>query len=755
MKNLVFALLALFSSTVYGQSDWLSSAGMTQVMNGVDDGTFHVPLEHNFPYYGGVFTDAWMSSNGVIMLYDPVSQFGNPNTNNSMCCNGIDLAGSNAGSGYYSFMIAPLWTDLRHDTSIADSGYFYKTNEEVSSFLWKNITEYATTNTNTFQVNMWPDGSFDFLYDEVDITYHNVFIGNTGNLAAGELNQLQYAQGSIDEFQLDFISETFNGGRAWYGQDGGYQANGPDCSNALNDSSCPGYEEAYYDQQCSSDPLYDYGCQGYEQAYLDQQCTYDELYDPACPGYDNAILVQNASGTDFIFGDDISDFYEPVVEDPNMFPPPPPPPNTNAPDIFNQDNNAPEMFAEPEPMYQETPPAYVEEPQVFEQEPFQEEVYVEPVNTRPARREPVQEIEEPIEESVPAEERIEPREEISPVEEVIVAEEIPQPQESVSPPENLTQERVNPVRVDAIGLALDTAASAQDNAIQTASYQSTQSYTSSDSVSAFNATNLSEQNFSSSISNALTTNTTPMNNTLSQETSAFVSYNTQSKSYESSPQDNMSNSSNNLLNSTDDMSNNQSELHMKDEFSFDSQDSFFENATFSAVVNPAVVVVAEQSQEEQQTADFQMESSATQQGGGFASQQNQSFSTGQSISAVLNNVQPNFSRFDVAPPSQQEQQTTAKAESQADNMSDEQLEENLDEFADTLQDSGGFTDQSMTVFLMGRNSAFSQYSGQLQDVSFYTDRGMPGGSVQNDRNSMLRMMGTDNKHEELISLQYK
>jgi hypothetical protein len=43
----------------------------------------------------------------------------------------------------------------------------------------------------------------------------------------------------------------------------------------------------------------------------------------------------------------------------------------------------------------------------------------------------------------------------------------------------------------------------------------------------------------------------------------------------------------------------------------------------------------------------------------------------------------------------------------------------------------------------------------LQDVSFYTNRGMPGGSIQNDRNSMLRMMGTDNKHEQLIAEQYK
>ena len=140
----------------------------------------------------------------------------------------------------------------------------------------------------------------------------------------------------------------------------------------------------------------------------------------------------------------------------------------------------------------------------------------------------------------------------------------------------------------------------------------------------------------------------------------------------------------------------------------------------------------------------------------FDSQTDQAFSTGGSIrDALTATAPPDFSRFNVAPPSQQEQQTTDRADAQASNMSEEQLAQNLDDFTNTMQESGGFTDQSLTVFLMGRNSNFSQYAGQLQDVSFYTNRGMPGGSIQNDRNSMLRMMGTDNKHEQLIAEQYK
>jgi hypothetical protein len=37
--------------------------------------------------------------------------------------------------------------------------------------------------------------------------------------------------------------------------------------NALYDPSCPGYTQAYFNQQCSLNPLYDRRCSGYETAY--------------------------------------------------------------------------------------------------------------------------------------------------------------------------------------------------------------------------------------------------------------------------------------------------------------------------------------------------------------------------------------------------------------------------------------------------------------------------------------------------------
>jgi len=674
MKKLLFTILALFSINAYADADWLTPDGMTKVMEGVDDGTFHVSLGHAFPYYGGIFTDAWMSSNGVIILYDPTTQFGNWNTRNSMCCSGYDLTNWQSWQGdQFSFMLAPLWTDLRDANLTPDDGYYYKTNEGVSSFLWYNVTEFGTSNLNTFQANLWPDGSFDFLYDEVDVTQHSVFMGFTGDITKNEINQLGYYQNGVTEFDIDFHSAWGPNGRIWYGQDGGYEST-LDCSNALNDPQCPGYEQAYYEQQCSSDPLYDYGCQGYEQAYYDQQCSYDDLYDQGCPGYQGAIAAQDAAGTDFIFGDDISDFYdtepEPIEEPIAFFS------SVNETDMFTEEQDF-------DTMEDTSGMATIEEPVV--EETFVEEVF-----------EVVAVVEEPIVEEVFVEETVEVFEEV--VEDEYIEEEITHVQEDVSnnQEELLTSDEpsTSGSPINAVSIALSTVANAESAAVQTARQQVTQS---------------------------------AVSDTLTQEAEDKAQ---NSESYTS----------------------------------FGSLDSAFESATFDMMLDPSMTVAevsvavespTEQATQEEQTVDFQMESSTPTTDSGFSAQQDQSFSTGQSITAVLNNVAPNFSQFDVAPPSQQEQQTTQKADAQANNMSDEQLAENLDEFADELQDSGGFTDQSMTIFLMGRNSAFSQYDGQLQDVSFYTDRGMPGGRVQNDRNSMLQLIGTDSKHEDLISLQYK
>ena len=73
-----------------------------------------------------------------------------------------------------------------------------------------------------------------------------------------------------------------------------------DCSNPLNDTSCPGYADAYQTQQCDIDQLYSESCPGYAQAYQTQQCDIDQLYSEACPGYAQVIKLNNVILINFI-----------------------------------------------------------------------------------------------------------------------------------------------------------------------------------------------------------------------------------------------------------------------------------------------------------------------------------------------------------------------------------------------------------------------------------------------------------------------
>ena len=52
--------------------------------------------------------------------------------------------------------------------------------------------------------------------------------------------------------------------------------------------------------------------------------------------------------------------------------------------------------------------------------------------------------------------------------------------------------------------------------------------------------------------------------------------------------------------------------------------------------------------------------------------------------------------------------------------------------------------------------AFNQYGNMLQDRNFYATQSMlNGGNLQNDRNSMLQLIGTSGKHRQMVEEQYR
>ena len=254
-----------------------------------DDGHVHIPLQFGFPYYGRIFTDSYMFSNGVV---------GFGSVNNHWCCSGHDLA--NARGYQFDFSIMPLQTDL-----INYQGRFLtEGTPQYQRYKWENISEFGVPNNlNTFGVEIRPSGFIGMYYEKVNISpWRPVTIGMTGDTTAGEYTQYYHGAGFSSLENVSYITQ--NTGNTCITNPlsspscAGYQEayTAQQCSiSALYSPSCSGYEQAYFAQQCSLSPLYDRLCQGYAEAYLAQQCGISQLYSTQCSGYRDAYYAQQCS----------------------------------------------------------------------------------------------------------------------------------------------------------------------------------------------------------------------------------------------------------------------------------------------------------------------------------------------------------------------------------------------------------------------------------------------------------------------------
>jgi len=199
-----------------------------------------ISLPFNFTFFSQTFDHAWMYSNGVLGFQTPSWQ--------SFCCNGGDL---NTTTGEaFNYKIMPLWTDL---ISYERNFYSLSTNSSII-FGWYNINEYGSNNYNSFEIELRSDNTFSIIYGDINVQYHNITMGITGDLQQGEFYQFYTGIGSNQ--QADYTTLVF-------------QTNAPDpCdTDPLFSTSCEGYPEAFFNYQCSANPLYDSTCQGYGEAY--------------------------------------------------------------------------------------------------------------------------------------------------------------------------------------------------------------------------------------------------------------------------------------------------------------------------------------------------------------------------------------------------------------------------------------------------------------------------------------------------------
>lgn len=268
-------------------------------------------LDFTFTFYGVDFTTARMATNGCL-------HFGS----SGGYCN--DYTPDPLPEITYT--LYPFWTDLIRDNG---SKVLAKNFTDKSVFGWYDLREYNRGNTdNSFEVILWKsDDSFEFRYGGLNIINHDVLIGEQGD--TNELYTYYYhdqcGKGTTNSstcvnqnWNNSSMNTQLENGGSLYGVSSG---NATDCSNPLNDTSCPGYWEAFDDQQCALDPQYAPFCPGYR---FEQDISYFVMEEEFDYGFvDEQELMATGTFIEepevFFYEEEV--FFEPIFVEETFFEP--------------------------------------------------------------------------------------------------------------------------------------------------------------------------------------------------------------------------------------------------------------------------------------------------------------------------------------------------------------------------------------------------------------------------------------------------
>lgn len=124
---------------------------------------------------------------------------------------------------------------------------------------------------------------------------------------------------------------------------------------------------------------------------------------------------------------------------------------------------------------------------------------------------------------------------------------------------------------------------------------------------------------------------------------------------------------------------------------------------------------------------------------------------GGTITDILNTPVPDFSRFEIKPPTQDEEVQTARVENTLESMSAEDIESQAEIRIGSMDPES----QAIALQLIGYKPGFDQYGGTLVDQSnWYLDRGVYTNNRVPSSNTNLIFGSQDQRHQELMSLQY-
>jgi len=262
VKKLLITCTLLLSSYCYSnfiyesnQSlvDLRNESSVTNLSSGDDQTSAMFPIGFNFSFYGETFNSARMATNGCLHFLS-----------NGTTCNDY----TPDPLPYATYTMYPFWTDLISGTMKA------KAFNDKTVFGWYDKKEYNRTSSNSFEVILWHNSSFEYRYGELDINRHDVLIGHQGN--------------TLETYQYLFHDECSTGSTNVSGV-----CINTDWNNTLFNSTLENGGSLYSDQivsggyidPCIDNPLYSNMCAGYWEAYDDQQCDDDPQYAPFCAGY--------------------------------------------------------------------------------------------------------------------------------------------------------------------------------------------------------------------------------------------------------------------------------------------------------------------------------------------------------------------------------------------------------------------------------------------------------------------------------------
>ena len=328
-KNLIILSLLIsnfsFANYIYENNqplfDLTTQSGVTSLNAGDDQVSAVFNLDFTFNFYGEGFTSARMATNGCLH-FDSSGSYCNDYTPDPL--------------PQYNNTLFPFWTDLIRDNN---SKMLAKNFSDKAVFGWYDLREFNRSGSdNSFEVVLWTNSTFDYRYGELDINRHDVLIGEQKD-ASNYYEYLFYDECSTGttntgacvsvDWNNSIINSTLENGGSLYGTGEG---NTIDCSNPLNDPTCPGYWEAFDDQQCDLDPQYAPFCPGYrfeqdigyfvmeeefDYGFVDEQDlmamgTFVE--EPEIFFYEEEIFLEPIFREEEVYLDPLPDIYELPIE---------------------------------------------------------------------------------------------------------------------------------------------------------------------------------------------------------------------------------------------------------------------------------------------------------------------------------------------------------------------------------------------------------------------------------------------------------